>query len=116
MTFDRRTVLALMITVAFILVLMLLLIHPPTTLDESIKSILLLLLGALVGQVGQVFSFDFGSSDGSKQKDAALIAASETPQMAARRRAEAAPVVMDQVKVNVPAQELEADVTKGEPQ
>ncbi len=78
MTFDRRTVLALAIVTGFFAVLLALLIVPLSS-DEAIKSIVQLMIGALVGQLAQVYNFDFGSSSGSKAKDDALIDASKSP-------------------------------------
>lgn len=75
MTFpEPRTVLAYTITLAFIGVLIMLLLRP-VELDDKTASILNILLGAMVGQVVNVFQFFFGSSSGSKDKDDALITA-----------------------------------------
>lgn len=108
MTLDRRTILAFVITGAFVLALCMLVLKPPTAADEFARNILLVMFGALVGLVQQVFSFDFGSSAGSKAKDDALISAAETPQMARRREAEAEPTVP--MTVTVEKQELEAEI------
>jgi hypothetical protein len=110
MTFDRRTVLAFMITGAFIVVILLLLLYPPNEINETVKNLLLVLLGIMGGQVNQVFSFDFGSSAGSKAKDDALIAAAETPQAAARRVSEQAATNTEPLLVTVKEQEIKADV------
>lgn len=108
MTFDRRTVLAYLITGTFVAVLLIMLLYPLKDMDETVKNMLLMLLGALVAKVGDVFSFDFGSSDGSKKKDDALIAAAETPQMARRREAVTEPTAP--MTVTVEKQEIEAEI------
>lgn len=78
MTLDRRTVLAFAIVGGFFAVLLALLVVPISS-DEAIKSIVQLMIGALVGQLVQVYNFDFGSSSGSKAKDDALIDAAKNP-------------------------------------
>jgi drug/metabolite transporter (DMT)-like permease len=76
MTLDPRTVLGFSMALAFIGVLFVL-IFRPIELSDVQAGLLNVLLGALTGQLVQVYNFYFGSSSGSKDKDDALIAATE---------------------------------------
>jgi hypothetical protein len=75
MILDRRTILSFTIVVSFVVVIFVWIFFPPSDPDQM--AVLNMLIGALIGQVTTVVAFDFGSSDGSKAKDDALVAAAE---------------------------------------
>ncbi len=82
---EPRTVLAYTITIAFIGVLVMLMLRP-VELDDKTANILNILLGAMVGQLVNVYQFFFGSSSGSKDKDEALITAATNTTSNGERR------------------------------
>ena len=65
MTLDPRTILGFSMALAFIGVLFVL-IFRPVELSEPAASMLNILLGALTGQLVQVYTVYLGSSSGSK--------------------------------------------------
>lgn len=75
MVFDTRFLLAMVVTISFVGVLAALLLVPPQSTDEGIRNILNIMLGVLGAALGQVISYYFGSSSGSRAKDEALVAA-----------------------------------------
>jgi hypothetical protein len=77
LTFDRRTVVSLILVTSFVIIILVWLFYPPA-LNDTQNQIVSMLIGALIGQVTNVIAFDFGSSSGSKAKDDALIQASQT--------------------------------------
>jgi hypothetical protein len=70
---STQKLLAFLIVVAMIIVILIWLLHPPVG-DAASNAVLNVLIGALVGMAGTVTTFYFGSSQGSKDKDQALIA------------------------------------------
>lgn len=76
MTLGVREIIGFAIIVIFAAVLAIYLLTPPT-LDEGQSAVVNLLIGALIGSVTTVIGFHYGSSAGSKDKDDALIAATE---------------------------------------
>jgi hypothetical protein len=69
---NTQKILAFVIVDALIVVILIWIFHPPTG-DAASNSVLNVLVGALVGMAGMVATFYFGSSQGSKDKDQALI-------------------------------------------
>jgi hypothetical protein len=104
---NVREIIGFAVIAIFAVVLGIYLIVPPT-LDEGQSAVVNLLIGALIGSVTTVIGFHYGSSAGSKDKDDALIAAAETPQMAKRRVAAEEPTAP--MTVTVEKQELEAEM------
>lgn len=70
---NTQKILAFVIIIALVVVILIWIFHPPTG-DAASNSVLNVLVGALVGMAGMVATFYFGSSQGSKDKDQALIA------------------------------------------
>jgi hypothetical protein len=76
MTFNVRDIIGFCIIGIFAGVMFLYLLLPPV-LDDSQAAVQNMLIGALIGSTTTVIGFHFGSSSGSKDKDDALIAATE---------------------------------------
>lgn len=76
MTFDVRTILAFTVVTLFGLDMVLWHIYPPV-LNDGQAAIVNQINGALLIVLSTVIGFYFGSSSGSKDKDDALIAATE---------------------------------------
>lgn len=71
-----KNFIAVVTVLGFFGIVALLLMLPPT-IDETVKNVLLLLLGAVVALTKDVFGYFFGSSRGSDEKDQ-LITKKET--------------------------------------
>lgn len=69
---ERRTILAIMAMVAFISVIVLVIFH---TIPTESRDILNMLIGALIMLVKDAFSYDFGSTTSSVNKDETIKAA-----------------------------------------
>jgi hypothetical protein len=65
---DTQKLLAFLLVLAFIVVIYLWMLHPPSS-DPGTTSVLNTLVGTLGGMAGMVVTFYFGSSKGSKDKD-----------------------------------------------
>jgi hypothetical protein len=76
MSMNVRDVIGFCIIAIFAGVMFLYLLLPPI-LDEAQSAVQNMLIGALIGSTTTVIGFHFGSSSGSKDKDDALIAATE---------------------------------------
>lgn len=63
---ERRTILAILSTVALIVVIFLLIFHD---MPDKSKDVLNILVGALIMLVKEAFSYDFGSTVSSTNKD-----------------------------------------------
>jgi hypothetical protein len=68
---DTQKLLAFVLVVAFIVIILLWMLHPPSA-DAGTTSVLNTLVGTLGGMAGMVVTFYFGSSQGSKDKDTAM--------------------------------------------
>lgn len=67
--FDTRSSLALAIVGAFVTVIFVLIFFPPSGIPPEILAIVNMLVGALSAKFSTVVDFNFGSSQGSKDKD-----------------------------------------------
>lgn len=65
---DTQRLLAFIILVSFIVVIVIWLFHAPTG-DAGSNAVLNMLMGSLAAMAGNVITFYFGSSKGSKDKD-----------------------------------------------
>lgn len=72
---DTQKILALLYSVAFIAVIILLIFTSPKA-DPQIFAVLTTLVGVLANQVGSVVSYYFGSTKTSQTKDATIQALS----------------------------------------
>lgn len=75
---DTQKILALLYSVAFIAVIILLIFVSPKT-DTQIFTVLTTLVGVLANQVGNVVQFYFGSTKNSQAKDATIQTLSSPP-------------------------------------
>jgi hypothetical protein len=75
---DTQKILALLYSVAFILVIILLIFTSPKA-DPQIFAVLTTLVGVLANQVGNIVSYYFGSTKTSQTKDATIQALSSPP-------------------------------------
>jgi hypothetical protein len=78
---DTQKLLAFVLVVAFILVIVAWMFHPPAP-DAASTSVLNTLVGTLGGFAGMVVTFYFGSSRGSGTKDQTIAALSSPPPVA----------------------------------
>jgi hypothetical protein len=97
---NVREIIGFAVIAIFAVVLGIYLIVPPA-LDEGQSAVVNLLIGALIGSVTTVIGFHYGSSAGSKDKDDALIAATENREY---------PGLYKDVTVTVPKQDIEAEI------
>jgi hypothetical protein len=75
---DTQKILALLYSVAFIAVIILLIFTSPKA-DPQIFAVLTTLVGVLANQVGNIVSYYFGSTKTSQTKDATIQALSSPP-------------------------------------
>lgn len=66
---DTKGFLAVFIVGSFVLAIFSMIFFPPMSIPPEISAIINMLLGALVAKFGTVVDFNFGSSQGSKDKD-----------------------------------------------
>lgn len=72
---DTQKLLAFIVVGAFVLFLAGWTFYPPKGVDQSILTVINVLLGALVAKFSSVIDYYFGSSRGERNKDAATTAA-----------------------------------------
>ncbi len=66
---DTKGFIAIFIVGAFVTAVFVWMLFPPTKVDQAALTVINMLLGALVAKFGTVVDFNFGSSQGSKDKD-----------------------------------------------
>lgn len=66
---DTKGFLAVFIVGSFVVAIFSMIFAPPMSIPPEISAIINMLLGALVAKFGTVVDFNFGSSQGSKDKD-----------------------------------------------
>lgn len=67
---NTQQVIAFSLVLSFILVIFVWMLFPPKAVDQSVMTVLNMLLGALVAKFTTVVDYFLGSSQGSKDKDA----------------------------------------------
>jgi hypothetical protein len=79
---DTQKLLAFVVVVSFIAFLFIWTLFPPKGVDQSILTVVNVLLGALVAKFSSVVDYYFGSSRGERNKDGTLasLAAPGAPQ------------------------------------
>ena len=70
---DTQKLLAFIVVVAFIVIIMIWMFHPPAT-DAAATGVLNTLVGTLGGFAGMVVTFYFGSSRSAASKDSTIAA------------------------------------------
>lgn len=75
---DTQKILAFIVVCSFIIVLFILTLFPPKGMDQTMLTLVNVLLGALVAKFSSVVDYYFGSSRSSTNKDS-MIAALATP-------------------------------------
>lgn len=75
---DTQKILAFIVVCSFIIVLFILTLFPPKGMDQTMLTLVNVLLGALVAKFSSVVDYYFGSSRSSTNKDS-MIAALTTP-------------------------------------
>lgn len=75
---DTQGFLAIAIIVLVSIIVLILLLHSPA-LDDKTSAVLTAVIGALLMNLKDVYSYFFGSSKGSEKKDDALIAGAIVP-------------------------------------
>lgn len=66
---NTQQVIAYTLVASFVLVIFVWMVWPPKAIDQSVMTVVNMLLGALVAKFTTVIDFFFGSSQGSKDKD-----------------------------------------------
>lgn len=66
---DTKGFIAIAVVGSFVVAVFIWMLFPPTKIDQAALTVVNMLLGALVAKFGTIVDFNFGSSQGSKDKD-----------------------------------------------